>query len=144
MEKKDNEFGFGDYIKQLRKSRELTLQQAADYLNTVKSYISAVESKRKAPFTDEKMNLFIEFLELTEDETAILYDLAGKYKYKSNVSFNIKGVSINEEVDKLALTALRISKDVPEAEAKWKTIIRQFEEEKAKKANETNDGSESE
>jgi len=118
---------FGEYIKTLRKSRGLTGQQVADYLDVVKSYISAIENKIKAPFDEEKMILFAESLNLTEEETALLYDLASKYN--GNVPHDIRGIFMHEPVGELARTALRLSKSSQKTEAKWKRLIRELQEE---------------
>ena len=118
---------FGEYISKLRKSRGLTVQQIADYLDVVKSYISSVENKRKAPFEEEKMILFAESLHLTDDETALLYDLASKYN--GNVPHDIRGIFMHEPVGELARTALRLSKGSKKTEAKWKRLIRELQEE---------------
>ena len=130
---------FGKYIKELRKERKITMQQVADYLGiSSKGNISDIESDTRAPFKDDKMKLFIEFLKLNDKETAMLYEFAGKYKGK--VSFDIRGIYTDGEVGELASVARRISKEVSEPEAAWKRRIREIEAEKER--NKTDGGDE--
>ena len=129
---------FGKYIKRLRNERELTVQQVADYLDMSKGNIGDIERNSRAPFKDEKIELFIKFLNLNSKETEKLYDLAGKYN--SNVSLDIRNIFINEEVGELARTALRLSKELDKPEAKWKWLIRELEAEKAEKMRDKTDG----
>ena len=119
---------FGEYIKQLRKSRELTVQKVADYLGMSKGNIGDIERDNRPPFKEERMGLFIEFLKLTDEEAAKLYELAGKYKGK--VSYDIRGIYADGEIGELASIARRISKEVSEPEPEWKRKIREREAEK--------------
>ena len=120
---------FGKYIKALRKERKLTMQQVADYLKiSSKGNISDIECDSRPPFKDDKMKLFIEFLKLNDEETAMLYELAGKYKGK--VSYDIRGIYTDGEVGKLASVARRISKEVSEPMPNWKEDILRREAEK--------------
>ena len=131
---------FGKYIKALRKERKLTMQQVADYLKiSSKGNISDIECESRPPFKDDKMELFIEFLKLTDEETAKLYDLAGKYNGK--VSFDIRGIFTDGDVGELASFARRISKEVSEPEPEWKREIRRREAEKER--DQTDGGAES-
>ena len=122
---------FGEYIKKLRNERELTVQKVADYLSMSKGNIGDIERNNRPPFKEERIRLFIEFLKLTDEETAKLYELAGKYK--GQVSFDIRGIYTNGEVGEFASVARRISKEVSEPEPDWKRRIREREAEKAEK-----------
>ena len=130
---KEKYMSFGEFIKKKRNERELTQEQVGDHLNMTRGHISAIEGQRKAPFDEKDLKLFAEFLNLTEKETALMYDLASKYK--GHVPHDVRGILLHEEVGELALTALRLSKECSEPEADWKRLIRELEKNKAKNTN---------
>jgi transcriptional regulator with XRE-family HTH domain len=130
---------FGEYIKHKRKSKGLTLTEVAEHIGMLKSQFSDIENKRKAPFGEEKLKLFAEFIGLSEEETALLYDLAGQYKRE--VPHDIAGIFMHEEVGQYARTALRLSKECNVPEAEWKQLIRALEAKKAEKLRGDADGS---
>ena len=130
---------FGDYIKLKRKNKEFTLTETAMHLGIQKSHYSEIENKRRAPFDGEKMELFAEYLNLSDDETAILFDLASKYNRE--VPYDIADIFMHGEVGEHARTALRLSKDCNIPEAEWKQLIRALEANKAEKKRGDADGS---
>ncbi|MDR1703670.1 MAG: hypothetical protein LBS19_03155, partial [Clostridiales bacterium] len=89
-----------------------------------------VENGRRGPFVGEKLELLAELLELSEEDTAKMYDLAGQFK--GNLPYDIQNTLLHDQVGELALTALRLSKSIDQPEAKWKQLIRELEESKAK------------
>ena len=121
---------FGDYIrkKRLADSRELTMQDVADHLGISLSYMSMVENKHKRPFDGETLELLAEFLRLTEEETALMYDLAGREH--RGVPYDIEDTLMYEDVGDLIRYAARQSKAGFIQEEDWKTFIRQMEEKK--------------
>lgn len=123
---------FGDYIKGKRKNhpKQFTITQVAEYLGVSRAFYCDVENKRRAPFDGKRMELLAEFLELSEEETDMLYDLASHYK--GNLPYDIEETLLNEEVGELARVALRLSKGCDEPEAEWKRLIRELEANKAK------------
>ena len=66
---KEKNMYFGEYIrkKRLADPRELTMQDVADHLGISLSYMSAIENRRKAPFSGDKLEALAEFLQLTDD-----------------------------------------------------------------------------
>jgi len=135
----ENYVAFGKYIKHLRNKKKLTTQQVADYLDMSKGNIGDIERGERPPFKNGKMELFIKFLKPNAKETTKLYDLAGKCD--SNVSFDIRSIFNDGEVGELAKTALRLSKEVKQPEAKWKQLIRELLDEKER--SESDGGAES-
>ena len=127
---KDKHMRFGDYIrkKRLADSRELTMQDVADHLGISLSYMSMVENKHKRPFDGETLELLAEFLRLTEEETALMYDLAGREH--RGVPYDIEDTLMYEDVGDLIRYAARQSKAGFIQEEDWKTFIRQMEEKK--------------
>jgi transcriptional regulator with XRE-family HTH domain len=129
---KERAIYFGDYIKDKRKKhpREFTITQVAEHLGVSRAFYCDVENKRRAPFDGRKMEMLAEFLDLSAEETAMMYDLASHYK--GNLPYDIEATLLNEEVGELAQTALRLSKGCDEPEAQWKQLIRELEANKAK------------
>jgi len=130
---KDKHMRFGDYIrkKRLADSRELTQQDVADHLGISLSYMSAVENRRKHPFAGDKLEQLAQFLNLSEAETALMYDLASRESHE--VPYDIEDTLMYEEVGDLIRYATRQSKAGFIAEEDWKTFIRQMEAKKQAK-----------
>ena len=123
---------FGDYIRQKRLDdpRELTMHDVAVYLGISTSYMSEVENRRKKPFDRKRLAKLAEFLNLTEEEKATMYDIASRDN--RGVPYDIEDTLMYEEVGDLARFALRQSKAGFITEEDWKLFIRQMEEKKAK------------
>ena len=127
---KDKHMRFGDYIrkKRLADPRELTMQNVADHLELSLSYMSDVENRRKRPFAGEKLEQLAEFLNLSEEDTALMFDLASRESRE--VPFDIEDTLMYEGVGDLIRYATRQSKAGFIQEEDWKTFIRQMEEKK--------------
>ena len=130
---KDKNMRFGDYIrkKRLADSRELTQQDVADHLDISLSYMSAVEIGNKKPFDGDKLERLAEYLILSEEETALVFDLASREN--RGVPYDIEDTLMYEEIGNLARYALRQSKAGFIKEEDWKTFIRQMEAKKSKR-----------
>ena len=127
---KEQNMHFGEYIKMKRRKdpRELTITHVAEYIGVSRGYLCDVENLRKAPFDGEKMELLAKCLNLTEEETALMYDLASRYN--RNVPHDLMDTFLHEEVGELARVAMRLSKGVDKPEAQWKQLIRELEAQK--------------
>jgi len=129
---KDKHRRFGDYIrkKRLADPRELTMQNVADHLDISLSYMSALENSHKRPFDGERLEKLAEFLNLTEEETALMFDLASRENRE--VPYDIEGTLMYEDVGDLIRYAARQSKAGFIQEEDWKTFIREMEAKKQK------------
>ena len=69
---------FGDFLRKIRlkDKRELNQAKVAKMMEMSLGYYSDIENNRRMPFSEEKMEKFAEFFELTEDEKIRMYDLA--------------------------------------------------------------------
>ena len=137
---KEKNMYFGEYIRKKRLSdfRELTMQDVADHLGISLSYMSAIENRRKPPFDGDKLEALAEFLQLSEDETALMFDIAGRETRE--VPYDLQDTFMYDEVGNLARHALRQSKAGVIKEADWKAFIRQMEEKNKKKKGGNKDG----
>ena len=131
---------FGEYMrkKRLADPRELAMQDVADHLGVSISYISAMETRRKDPFDGDKLGEWAKFLNLSEEETALMYDLAGRETRE--VPYDIQDTFMYEGVGEMARYALRQSKAGFIKEEDWKALIRKAEEEKNKRQGGIEDG----
>ena len=124
---------FGDFIKRKRMGdpRELTLSDMAKELGISVSFLSDIENRRRRPFDPEKMEIFARFLNLTEEETARMYDLAS-YE-NGEVPWDIEDTLMYDEVGTLARFALRQTKAGNATEEDWKRFIREIEANKERR-----------
>jgi len=77
MERPQKEFG--DYLKEYRRRKGVTLQQVAERLGVSLSLISDIENKRRNPLDEEeKMEVLAQYLDLSIEEKELLYDMAAK------------------------------------------------------------------
>jgi len=124
---------FGDFIKNKRMKdyRELTLSDMAKELGISVSFLSDIENRRRRPFDPEKMEIFARFMDLTEEETARMYDLAS-YE-NGEVPYDIEETLMYDDVGTLARMALRQTKAGNATEEDWKRFIREIEANKEAK-----------
>lgn len=129
---KEKNMRFGDYIrkKRLDDPRELTMQNIADHLGISLSYMSGIENRRKPPFGGDKLEQLARYLRLSDEDTALMFDLAGRETRE--VPYDIEDTFMYEEIGEMARYALRQSKAGFIKEADWKTFIRQMEAKKKK------------
>ena len=113
---------FGDFIKQKRTSRGINLRKFAELLDIAPGYMSDIEQgKRNSPST-EKMKRIEEILELTEEETNLMYDLAAQTR-ENEVAPDISAyISSNDMVR----VALRTAKNLQLSDCEWVKIIEQM------------------
>jgi len=130
---KEENMYFGEYIrkKRLSDSRELTMQDVANYLGISLSYMSEIENRRKPPFGGDKLESLAKFLRLSEEETALMFDIAGRET--RGVPYDLQDTFMYDEVGTLARYALRQSKAGFIKEEDWKAFIRQAEEKRGKR-----------
>lgn len=69
---------FGNYLKLLREEKGLNQADLAKSINVSTVYICDIEKSRRNPPSIEKLQIWVKQLGLSADESARLYDLAGK------------------------------------------------------------------
>jgi len=129
---KDGHMRFGDFIRKIRLDdpRELTQKDVADHLGFKEAYIGHVENNMRKPFERDKLELLASYLNMTEDDRMMMYDLAGREKHI--IPYDIEDTLLNEDVGELIQYATRQTKAGFIKEEDWKTFIRQKEDEKKK------------
>lgn len=125
---KEKNMRFGAYIKskRLKDERELTLKDVSNELGLSLSLLSDIEQGRRKPFDSEKIEKFCEFMKLSEEEKALLYDLAAKER--GEIPSDIDDTFMYSDVGDLARVALRMTNAGQANEEDWKKFIREIEE----------------
>ena len=118
---------FGDFIKRKRQDdpRKLTLKDMSERLGISLSFLSDVENNRRKPFDKDKIKVFAEVLNLSDEDIAKMYDLAARDR--KEVPSDIEDIMMYSEIGDMARFALRQSKAGAIDEEDWKTFIRDME-----------------
>ena len=100
------ETGFGRFLKEKRRSQEITVRGMAELAGVSPGYYSDIESGRRNPPDRETLDKMITALGLHEKERIIFYDLAGQARSEAPHDLS---AYINE-YEKVRF-ALRLAKD---------------------------------
>ena len=125
------QMSFGDFIRQKRLEREKLQSEVAKALDISISFVSEMERRCRLPFDSVKLEKFAEFLNLTEEEKARMYDLASRET--NEVPADIADTFMYEDVGDMARFALREFKAGNLEEEDWKQLIRKAEENKTRR-----------
>ena len=121
----NHELTFGDFISQKRKDLRITLKDMADRLNISSPYLSDVEKGKRDSFDLERLNQIAKILNLDEEESSLMMDLAGKQRNTVapdllEYILKTKGVSV----------AFRKARDLDVKEEEWIKFIEEIEKER--------------
>ena len=125
---KERYMRFGEFIKakRLADCRELTQKDVADKLGISLTLLSDIEKGRRKPFDSAKIELFCEFLGLSDEDRSRMYDLAARET--GEVPSDIDDTFMYTDIGDLARRALRLSNAGVIEEDDWREFIRQIEE----------------
>lgn len=100
---------FGDYIREKRETKSLTLNEVAEKIDHSCPYLLDIEKNRRLPFSSpEKLERLGAALGLTAKEQIELYDLAGAGRgelppdlltYVEEHPYIIKAIRMSKEMD---------------------------------------------
>ena len=123
---------FGAFIraKRIKDPRELTLKDISSVLGISGSLLSDIEQGRRKPFDSERIEIFSEYLHLTESDRARLYDLAARET--GEVPSDIEDTMMFSPIGDLARHALRLSNEGVVDEDDWREFIRRMEQKRGK------------
>ena len=123
---------FGQFIKAKRQedSREITLKELSSELGISLSMLSDIEQMRRRPFDSDKIEAFSSYFHLTDDEKALMYDLAARENQK--VPSDIEDTMMYSNVGTMARRAIRMTNAGLADEEDWKSFIRKLEEKKGR------------
>ena len=109
---------FGQYLKQLRESRDITLRELSRKTGISTAYLSEVENDRTNPLTKERMDVVIEVMELTLEEQNTLYDLAGRAR--NEVAADLPDYIMSNDY---VTAALRTARDLNAGLEEWQRFV---------------------
>ena len=132
---KEENMRFGEFIKSKRQAdpNELTLKDVAAALNISLSMLSDIEQGRRKPFDSEKIKVFCNYLNLTERERDLMYDLAAKETRK--IPDDIEDTMMYTGSGEKARRALRLTSAGIADESDWDEFIRTLEKKREVKDN---------
>ena len=113
---------FGEFIKQKRLEKGINLRKLAELVKIAPAYMSDIENGKRNP-TIEKLEKFIEVLELSSEEKHLLYDLAANER-DNMVAHDISQYVTSNDAVRVALIK---AQDLNLGEQEWVEIIRQME-----------------
>ena len=116
--------GFSRFLKDKRRSREITVRDMAEKSGLSAGYYSDIESGRRNPPDRETLDRMISVLNLSDEDRVIFYDLAGKARSEAPPDLS-EYINEYEEVR----VALRMAKDTGDAKV-WNKFINYLELEK--------------
>lgn len=125
----ENYTSFGQFVREKRlDTGEVTLRDVGQALGISLSLYSDIEHDRRNPGESFDYEALARLLRLTDEEKALMYDLAAK-KRKA-VPPDIEHVMMNTESGNMARMALRMTNAGIAREEDWKEFIRQLERKK--------------
>lgn len=122
---KEEHMDFGQFIrsKRLNDSRELTLRDISHELGISLSMLSDIEQGRRKPFDSRKIEKFCEYLHLSKDDKARMYDLAAKKR--GDIPEDIDDIMMYTDIGNIARCALRMSNEGILKKEDWERFIEQ-------------------
>lgn len=117
---------FGSYVREKRLAAKVNLRKLAEILDIAPAYMSDIENDHRYPPEKDKIYKIAEALNLTQEETNELFDLAAGNK-KNSVSPDIADYIMDQDKSRVAL---RLARDLGAGEKEWEKIIRMLEESK--------------
>lgn len=117
---------FGDFIRTKRLELEITLRDMCERLGVSPAYLSDIETNRRYPMDNEKIELLIKELKLSDEDQETVYDLAGKER-KGGVSLDLPEYIMDSKVAPYVRMALRKAKQNEASVEDWKRIIEELD-----------------
>ena len=117
---------FGDFVREKRLEKKINLRKLAEIIGIVPAYMSDIENNRRYPPDKEKIYKIASALELSEDETNILFYLAANEK-ENSVSPDLPEYIMGTDN---ARVALRMARDLNADDEDWLKVIEMLEAKK--------------
>ena len=116
---------FGDFLYQKRIENKITMRQMADELGVSPVFVSDIEKDRRNPFDVNRLRQLVPFLNLTDEERDLMYDLAGKKR--NEVAPDLHDyITENDYVS----AALRTCRDLEVGEEEWARMVEELKQRK--------------
>ena len=115
--KQQEQLTFGQFITKRRLGRGITLRGFAAMIDISPEHVCNFEKGRKPAPKDEILKKIEQILQLSKEDTDLMYDLAAKSKNTpSAVPLDLTGF-LND--NKVVVAALRMARDVDASDEEW-------------------------
>lgn len=114
---------FGDFVKDKRQNRKITLKDMAKKLDLSIAYLRDIENNRRNPIKS-KIEVITHLLDLSTYEQELLNDLAGMAR--NEVSPDLLSYIMSSEVSPYVRNALRQARRHNATIEDWKRITKEF------------------
>ena len=114
---------FAAFVTRKRKEHNLTMRALANVLGVSSPYLYDVEQGHRNPLKKENLEKMAAFFELNEEETALMFDLAGIDR--GIVPLDLPDYILNNAYVRVALRKAK-SKNIKEEE--WQKFIAQMDQ----------------
>ena len=118
----EQEQQFGEYIEALRKERGRSLRATAVAIGISPQYYSEIEKGRRSTLTAERLDSLKEYLNLSAEESRIMYDKAAEARRYKDVTVPQDFSDYIVERD-YAMAALRVAKELNADEDDWRKFV---------------------
>ena len=105
---------FGEFLQKKRLENEITLRKMAELIGITAPYLTDIEKDRRNPPEIQKLDKIAEILSLTEEEKAVMFDLAGKQR--NSVAPDLPDYIMKRDY---VAAALRTARDLDADEDDW-------------------------
>ena len=116
---------FGDFLQKKRMERQITLRKMAELLGFSAPYLTDIEKDRRNPPEMESLEQISKILNLSENERAVMFDLAGKKR--NAVAPDLPEYIIERDY---VAAALRTARDLDASEADWLRFVEELKNRK--------------
>ncbi|MGN0645431.1 MAG: helix-turn-helix domain-containing protein [Mogibacterium kristiansenii] len=116
---------FGEFIAEKRKAKGMTLRGLAAEIGIVPAFMSDIEKGHRYPPKKETLDKIVQALNLNEEDTNKMFDLAAEEK-DNTVSPDLPKYIMNN--DKVRV-ALRLARDSDASDKTWQKVIELLEKE---------------
>lgn len=116
---------FGEFLQKKRLENEITLRKMAELIGVTAPYLTDIEKDRRNPPEIQKLDKIAEILSLTEEEKAVMFDLAGKQR--NSVAPDLPDYIMKRDY---VAAALRTARDLDADEDDWLKFVEELKQRK--------------
>ena len=116
---------FGEFLQKKRLENEITLRKMAELIGITAPYLTDIEKDRRNPPEIQKLDKIAEILSLTEEEKAVMFDLAGKQR--NSVAPDLPDYIMKRDY---VAAALRTARDLDADEDDWLKFVEELQQRK--------------
>lgn len=116
---------FGEFLQKKRLENEITLRKMAELIGITAPYLTDIEKDRRNPPEIQKLDKIAEILSLTEEEKAVMFDLAGKQR--NSVAPDLPDYIMKRDY---VAAPLRTARDLDADEDDWLKFVEELKQRK--------------